>query len=107
MIPGWTETIWSIEVMASGLVSEAFLVNLLECLPLVLHRLLWEFPNLQATQGGSFLISLSFHGIIPLLDSLMRYLKEKLFSLWFQTRISLSSRTRISSVEHSLDMSSP
>ena len=48
----WAETICSIEVMASGLVSEDFLIVLPEFLPLVLHAIFWEFPNKQATQGG-------------------------------------------------------
>ena len=52
MIPDWEETFWSIEVMAPGLVSEGFLIDPLECFPLVLYGLLWDFPNMQATQGG-------------------------------------------------------
>ena len=82
MRPGWADTIWSIEVMTLGLVSEGFLIDPLEHLPLVLHGLLWYFPNMQATQGGSFLILMSFLGIIPLLDSLRRDFKEQRFSLW-------------------------
>ena len=62
--------------MDLGLVSEGFPIDLLQCLPLVLHGLLWDFPNIQATKGGSFLIFMSFLGITPLLDSLMRDLKE-------------------------------
>ena len=46
MSPGWEETIWSIEVMAPGLVSEGFLIGPLECLLLVLHGILWEFTNI-------------------------------------------------------------
>ena len=53
MRPGWEETIWSIKFMALGLVSEGFLIDPPECLPLSLHGLLWEFSNSQATQGGS------------------------------------------------------
>ena len=49
---GWVETLWSIEVMAPGLVSKGFLVDPPERLPLVFHGLLWEFSNRQATQGG-------------------------------------------------------
>ena len=41
MITGWAETIWSIEVMDPVLVSEGFLIDPLECLPLVIHGLLW------------------------------------------------------------------
>ena len=51
MILGWKYTIWSIEVMAPGLVSEGLLIDLPECLTLVLHGLLWYFPNNQAAQG--------------------------------------------------------
>ena len=68
--------------MASVMFSEGFLIGPLECLPLVLHGLLWDFPNIQATQVGSFLIFLIFLGIIPLLDILMRDLKDQWFSLW-------------------------
>ena len=82
MIPGWEDIIWSIEAMAPGMISEGFLIDPLECLPLVLHGLLWDFPNIQATQVGSFLILLIFLGIIPLLDILMRDLKDQWFSLW-------------------------
>ena len=46
MSPGWAETIWSIEVMAPGLVSEGFLIDPLEFLTLILHGLLWEFTNI-------------------------------------------------------------
>ena len=75
MSPGWADTIWSIEVMALGLVSESSLIDTLECLPLVLHCLLWDFTNIKATSGVSFLILLRFLGIILLLDSLTRDLK--------------------------------
>ena len=44
--------------------------------------------------------------IIPLLDSLLRYLKEQWSSLWCQTRSSISSCPKRSSVEHSLAISS-
>ena len=54
MRPGWEDTIWSIEVMAPGLVSEEFLIDPLDCFPLVLRGQLWDFPNIQATQGGKF-----------------------------------------------------
>ena len=63
-------------------------------------------PNIQATQGGIFLILLIFLGIIPILGSLMREFKDQWFSMWCQTRSSLSSRHRRSSVEHRLAMSS-
>ena len=106
VIPGWAETIWSIEDMALIMVYEGFLIETLECLPLVLRGLLWDFPNKQVTKEGSFLILLSFLGITPLLDSLSRDLKEQWFILWCQTRISLSSRPKRSSVDHSLAMSS-
>ena len=106
MSSGWAETIWSIEVIALGLVSEGFLIDQLEFLPLVFHGLLWEFPNMQATLWRSFLILLSFLGSIPLLDSTMRDMKEQWFSVCYQHKISLSSRTRTSLVDHSLAMSS-
>ena len=105
IVPGWIDTTWSIEVMDPGLLSEEFLIDPLESLPLVLYGLLWDFPNIQATQGRSFMILMSFLDIIPLSYSLMRDLKEQWFSLWCQSRISLSSRPRRSSVDHSLSMS--
>ena len=37
MRPGWAEIIWLIYVMALGLVFEGFLIDTIECLPLVLH----------------------------------------------------------------------
>ena len=84
--------------MELGLVSKDSLIDLLDYLPLVLHGLLWDFPNKQATKGGSFLVLLSFLGIISLLDSMRRNLKEHWFILWCQTRISLSSHLKRSSV---------
>ena len=57
MIPDWVDTIWSIEIMSLGLVFKGLLIKLPECLPLVLHGLLWDFPNNQATQGGGYDIS--------------------------------------------------
>ena len=62
--------------MAPGLVSEGFLIELPEILPLLLHGLLSGFPKRQATQGGSFMVFLIFLGAIPLLDSLRRDFKE-------------------------------
>ena len=94
MNPGWAETIWSIEVMDPGLV----------CLPLVLRGLLWEFPNRQATQGGSFMSLLSLLGITPLLDSLRRDFKEQWFTLWCQNRTPLLSYPKRSLVYHNLAM---
>ena len=75
--------------MDPGLVSEGFLIDTLECLPLVLHGLLWYFPNNQATKGGGVMILLIFLGIITLLDSTTMDLKEQWFILWCQTRSSL------------------
>ena len=49
VIPGWVETIWSIEFIALGLVSESFLINPSDNFLLVLHGLLWDFTNIQAT----------------------------------------------------------
>ena len=40
MVPGWVDTIWSIDVVAPGLFSKVFLIDLIESLPLVLHGLL-------------------------------------------------------------------
>ena len=54
MIPGWADTIWSIEVMAPGLVSKGFLIDPPESLPLVLHIHLWDFTNRQDTKWGIF-----------------------------------------------------
>ena len=65
VIPGWEETICLIEVMEPGLVSNVFLIDPPEILSLVLHGLLWDFPNKQVIQGGIFLIFLIFLGIIP------------------------------------------
>ena len=86
------------------MLSEGFLIDPPESLPLLLHGLLWVFTNIYETQGGSFLTLLNFLGIIPLFDSLKRYLKDQWFRLWCQTRISISSRTKGSSVDHSLAM---
>ena len=41
VIPGWAETICSINVMTPGLIYEGLLIYLPESLPLVLHGLLW------------------------------------------------------------------
>ena len=71
MSPGWSDTIMSIEFMDPGLVSEGFLIDLLECLPLVIYGLLWDFPDIQATQGPIFVTPLIFLDIIPLFDSLI------------------------------------
>ena len=106
MIPGWKETICSIEVIAPGLVSEGFLIEPPENLPLVFHGILWGFPSRQGTQGGSFLILPRLMVIIHLLDSLRRHFKVQWFSLWCQTRSSLSSRPKSYLVDHSLNMSS-
>ena len=106
MIPDWEETIWSIKVMAPVMVYGGFLIDPPECLPLVLHGPLWDFPNKKATQGGSILIFLSFLGIISLLESLGKYFKDQWFILWCQTRISLSSHPKGSLVYHSLAVSS-
>ena len=106
MGPGWADTIWSIEVMTLGLVYKCFLIDLHECLTLVLHGLLWEFPNIEGKQGFFFLVLLSFLGITRLLDTLLRYLKEQCISLWCQNRIYLSSCRRRSSVGHILAISS-
>ena len=77
-----------------------------ERLPLVLHGLLWEFPNRKATQGGSFITLLILLCIIPLLYNLRRDLKDQWFVLWCQTRISLLSHPKSSSIDHGLAMSS-
>ena len=91
--------------MAPGMVSEDFLIVQPECLPFVLHVLLWGFPNIQATQQGDFLALLILLGIILLLDNMRSYLKVQWFIMWCQTRISLLSRTKSSLVDHSLAMS--
>ena len=105
IIPDWAETVCSIEFIALGLVSESFLIDPPECLTLVIHGLLWDFPNIQATQGGSYMVFMSFLVIIPLLGSLRGYLREKWLIMWCQTRRSLSSCPRRSSVDHSLAIS--
>ena len=104
MIPGLTDIIWSIKVMAPGLVSEGFLMDPPECFTLVFNGLLWYLPNRQATQGGSFLTLLIFLGIINLLDNLRRYFMEQWFRPWCQTRIYLLSYPKGSLVYHSLTM---
>ena len=38
--------------MAPGLVFEGLLIDPPDCLPFILHGLLWEFPNNLAAQGG-------------------------------------------------------
>ena len=78
-----------------------------EIFPLLLHGILWDFPNRKAVQGDSFLTLTIFLGILPLLDNLRMDLKVQWFSLWFQTRISFSSFPKRSSVNHSLVMYSP
>ena len=75
VIPGWADTIWSIEVMAPDLLSEVFLIDPPDCFPLVLYDLVWDLSNKQATQEGGYLILLIFLGIITLFDSLRKYLK--------------------------------
>ena len=50
--PGWSDTIRSIEVMAPGMVSEGFLVDPPEILPLILHGLLSYLPDIEVTQVG-------------------------------------------------------
>ena len=77
-----------------------------ECLPLVLHGLLWDPPNRQLTHRGGVLTLLRFLGIIPLLNNLKCYLKEKWVILWCQTRRSLSSRSKSSLGDHRFSMSS-
>ena len=54
--------------MDPGMVYEGFLMDPTDNLTLVLHGLLWELSNRQATQGGSFLTFLRFLGISLLLD---------------------------------------
>ena len=102
MNPGWEYIICSMQAMSLDLFPEGLLIEPLECLPLFLHVIFGDFPNKQATQGGSFLIFLSFLCIIPFLDSTWRDLKEQWFILWCQTRISLSSLPKRSSVDPSL-----
>ena len=38
--------------MEPGLVYEGFLIEPPECLPLVIHGIMWDFPNIQATKEG-------------------------------------------------------
>ena len=92
--------------MGLGLVSGGFLIDPLGCFPLVINGLMWYFPNRQATQSGSFLTFMRFLGVKPLLDDMGGDLKLQCFSLWLQTEISLSSRPKMSSVDHRLDISS-
>ena len=57
--PGWEDIIWKIEVMAPGLFFGVLLIDPPECLTLVLHGLLWYFPNRKVTQrGGSGLANI-------------------------------------------------
>ena len=64
------------------MVSEGLLMDPPERLPLVLHGLLWDFPNMHATQGGNLFTLLSFLGIIPFLKILRRDFNWQRFSLW-------------------------
>ena len=50
-IPYLVDTICFIEVVAPGLVLEGFMMDLAKSLTLVLHGFLWDFPNMQTTQG--------------------------------------------------------
>ena len=68
--------------------------------------LLVGIPKHTVNTGVGGLTLLIFLAIIPLLDVLRRDLKEQWFSMWFQTRSSLLSRPKSSSVDHSLVMSS-
>ena len=104
MIPGWEETIWSIEIMDPGLVSEIFLIDPHNNLSLVLHGLLWDLPNSQSAQGGIFLTFLRLLGIFILLNNTRRNFKEQWFSLWHKTWISLSPCPRRYAVDHRLTM---
>ena len=90
--------------MAPGLVLEGFLMDTPERSNLVLHGLLWAFTNRQATWGRYFFTLLRLLVIITLLEFLRRVFYDQWFSLWCQNRISLSSFTRRSSVEHSWAM---
>ena len=92
--------------MVTGIVSEGFLIVQPEIFPLVLHGLLWYFPDIQAKHGGGFMTLLIFLDITPLLDNLRRYLNYQWFNLWCQTRSSLYYRPKMSSVNHSLAISS-
>ena len=70
MRPDCSDIIWSIKIMDLGLVSEEFLIDPPKFLPLVLHDLLWDFPNSQATKEGSFLKIMNLLGVITLLGNL-------------------------------------
>ena len=74
MIIRWEDIICSIKVKALRLVFEGFLIDPPECFTLVIHDLLWDFPNIQVTQGGrggvpTLLILLV---VIPLFDNMIR-----------------------------------
>ena len=86
VIPGWAETIWSIEVMALGLVSKGFLIDPPDCLPWYYMASCGTFQKKTGdTRGVGYLILLNLPGIIYLLDILMRYLKDQWFGMWCQT----------------------
>ena len=55
--------------------------------------------------GGGFLILMRVWGIITLLVILMRYLNVKYLSLWYQTKISISSYPKRYLADHNFDMS--
>ena len=58
-------------------------------------------------QGCGCMTFLILLGIIPFLNHLSRYLRVQWFSLWYQTKISLSSCTDSSLVDHILAIYSP
>ena len=67
-----------------------------------------SYSNYQISRQhkeGGFMILLIFLGIIPLLYNTNMDFKVQYFSLWCQNRIYPSSRTKTSSVDHSLSMS--
>ena len=88
------------------MVFKGFMIDLPEHLILVLHGILWNLRNRQAAQGGSFLTLMRLLGIVPFLGNISRDLKEQWFRLWCQNRTPLSSCTQMSSVDHSLSISS-
>ena len=68
MRPSWADSVWPIKVIAPGLFFEGFLIDSPDIFPLVIHGLLWDFPNSQAMQGGGGYELVELHGYYSRLE---------------------------------------